>query len=168
VGYENVFETFGQFMGKGCKPSIFNPHPTTMDCYRANVFNKLSAQDHGSWFSTLADGFCGGAGASACTWRVVSVDKIVQRTCHTSVFGAEVAATAPACFESCGNQKSNTSSPCWVDCFYKAALGPDGGTPGGAPGGMTTAALLEAWTKPFLPEAQGGCPAQQQAASSVF
>ena len=37
-------------MGKGCKPSIFEPHPTAMDCYRDNIFGKLSAEDHGSWY----------------------------------------------------------------------------------------------------------------------
>lgn len=38
-------------------------------------------------------GLCGGPGATACTWRVVSVDKIVQRSCHVRVFGAQVAAS---------------------------------------------------------------------------
>lgn len=132
-----------------------------MDCYRDNVFAKLSATTHGSWYSTLATGHCDGNGASACTWRVVSVDKIVQRSCHVRVFGAAVAATAPSCFKGCGNQSTNTSSPCWVDCFYRAALGPEAGTPGGKLGGMPTDALVAAWAKPFLPEAQGGCPAQE-------
>ena len=160
VGYENVFEQFGKWMkGTGCKRTIFQPNPTVMDCYRDNVFAKLSAENHGSWYSTLAQGYCGGAGASACTWRVVSVDKVVHRTCHVQVFGAEVAATAPSCFDNCGDQKANTSSPCWVNCFYKAALGPDAGTPGAPPSGLSIAALVAAWTKPFLPEAQGGCPA---------
>ena len=63
------------------------------DCYRSNIFGKLSAEDHGSWYSTLDKGYCGGAGSSACTWRVVAVDKIVKRECHVAVFGAEVAAT---------------------------------------------------------------------------
>lgn len=48
----------------------------------------------------------------------------------------------------------------WVNCLYKAALGPDAGTPGGAVAGMSTTDLIAAWTKPFLPEAEGGCPPQ--------
>lgn len=104
---------------------------------------------------------------AAYLWRVVSVDKIVERSCHVRVFGATVAATAPSCFDDCGSQSTNTSSPCWVNCFYKAALGPEAGIPGGTPGGMSTADLVAAWTKPFLPEAQGGCPAQQAVAVAV-
>ena len=50
AGYENVFEQFGKWMGKGCKRTIFNPHPTAMDCYRDNIFGKLTADDHGSWY----------------------------------------------------------------------------------------------------------------------
>ena len=92
----------------------------------------------------------------------MSVDKIVQRTCHVRVFGAAVAVTAPSCFDDCGAQKTNTSSPCWVNCFYEAALGPEAGTPGGKAGGMSTGDLAAAWAKPFLPEAQGGCPAQEE------
>jgi len=41
IGYENVYESFGKFMGKGCKRSIFQPFPSAMDCYRANVFVRL-------------------------------------------------------------------------------------------------------------------------------
>ena len=52
--------------------------------------------------------------------------------------------------------------PCWTDCLYKAALGPEAGTPGGALAGMSTDDLVAAWEKPFLPEAQGGCPPQQE------
>ena len=98
---------------------------------------------------------------------MVSVDKIVERECHVRVFGAAVAATAPGCFDDCGAQKTNTSSPCWVNCFYKAALGPEAGTPGGTPAGMSTTDLVAAWTKPFLPEAQGGCPPQEQEVGAV-
>ena len=48
------------------------------------------------------------------------VEKIVSRECHTRVFGATVQATAPDCVASC-DQPHNVSSPCWTDCFYKAA-----------------------------------------------
>ena len=65
--------------------------------------------------------------------------------------------------DGCGADKTNTSSPCWVDCFYKAALGPEAGRPGGAVAGMPMQQLVAAWQKPFLPEAEGGCPAQPAA-----
>jgi hypothetical protein len=160
VGYEDVYNTFKRFLKPTCRASIFNPHPTPVDCYGVAVHQKLSTEANGSgvWYSTLDTGYCGNA-SSKCTWRVVSVDKIVQRECHIRVFGAAVASTAPKCFDGCGDQKTNTSSPCWVDCFYKAALGPDAGKVGGTVSGMPTAALVKAWEKPFLPEKEGGCPA---------
>jgi hypothetical protein len=156
LGYERVFETMGRYI-QGCKANA-----TTVDCYSDNVFKKLSATNPGAWYSSLKTGYCGASavGDNGCTWRVVSVDKVVKRDCHTKVFGETVKATAPACFESCGNQKNNVTSPCWVDCFYKAALGPDSGRPGGVVAGMSTAALEEAWVKPFLSEKEGGCSPQ--------
>merc|ERR1711966_605822 len=110
----------------------------------------------------LEQGYCSSENSTDCTWRVVSVDKIVQRSCHTRVFGEAVAATAPDCFENCGDQKTNTSSPCWVECFYKAALGPDSGKIGGSVAGMSTVELTAAWQKSFLPVEEGGCPPQEE------
>lgn len=161
LGYQKLLETFGHY-GSSCKPSIFHPHPTKGDCYTKHVIKKLSPEYPGQWYSSLEKGYCDSRAKNDCTWRVVSVDKIVKRECHTQVFGAAVAATSPACFEQCGDQKTNTSSPCWVDCFYQAALGPDSGKPGGAVTGMSTGALATAWQKPFLPVEQGGCPPQKQ------
>jgi len=156
LGYESVYETMGAFV-EGCKANA-----TAVECYTDSVFKKLSAKTPGVWYSSLETGYCGSSevGVDGCTWRVVSVDKIVKRACHTKVFGAAVGATAPGCFDRCGNQKTNVTAPCWVDCFYKAALGPDSGKPGGAVTGMSTTALEEAWVKPFLSEKEGGCPPQ--------
>jgi len=155
MGYERVYETMGRFI-QGCKSNA-----STVDCYTDNVFKKLSSTTPGIWYSSLEKAFCGSSavGTGGCTWRVASVDKIVKRACHTQVFGAAVSATAPACFDRCGDQKTNVTSPCWSDCFYKAALGPDSGQPGGVVAGMSTMALEQSWVKPFLSEEDGGCPA---------
>ena len=162
-GYENVYEQFSKYIGTGgCKVSPYKPHPKPADCYTMNTFTKLNAQDHGSWYSTLDKGYCDAPGGE-CTWRVVAVDKIVKRECHVQVFGTEVLkAGDPKCLDGCGDQRANTSSPCWVDCFYKAALGPDADKVGGAVAGLSLDELKAAWTKPFLPEADGGCPPQEE------
>lgn len=89
VGFEDVFKQFSRFIKPGCRRTLFKPQPTPADCYRGNFFSKLSADEHGSWYSSLDKGDCAKAG-SACTWRVVSVDKIVKRSCHTRVFGEVV------------------------------------------------------------------------------
>jgi hypothetical protein len=163
LGYENVYEQFGQWITPGgCKPSPFQPHPRPSDCYAAAAFTKLNEVNHGSWYSSLDLGYCGSPG-SACTWRVVSVDKIVQRSCHATVFGAAVQKNGdPGCLLGCGSQATNVSSPCYVDCFYKAALGPESGTVGGAIAGMSLDELQAAWRLPFSPESEGGCPAQPE------
>ena len=137
-------------------------------CYESAIFSKLNASKVPAyWYSSQDMGYCDAPGhtGDSCTWRVVRVDKIVTRACHSKVFGDTVQASAPAaCLDGCGAQKTNTSSPCWADCFYKAALGPDSGKPGGAVAGMSLEALVDAWVKPFLPEAQGGCAAQEELA----
>lgn len=84
---------------------------------------------------------------------------MVTRDCHGKVFGDAVQASAPpACLDACGAQRTNTSSACWANCFYKAALGPDAGHVNGTVAGMPIAAMVEAWEKPFLDEHKGGCP----------
>ena len=164
VGYENVDATMGRYIGHdGCKRSLRHPFPSHADCYIEDLFTKLTPKEHGSWYSTLESGYCGKKGSS-CKWRLVSVDKIVRRDCHTRVFGDVVQARGEkACLQGCGpGQAHNVSSPCWVECFYKAALGPDSYKPGGAVQGMSMEELTAAWLKPFLPEAKGGCPAQEE------
>jgi len=161
VGQKNIVDAFGRFHHiKRCLPFMGK----TM-CYTSAVFNKLAeSSDPAYWYSSLDTGYCDMPGhtGDSCTWRVVAVDKVVTRKCHSRVFGDIVQATqSPACLDACGSQKTNTSSPCWVDCFYRAAAGPDSGKPFGKAGGMSLAALTAAWEHPFLPEHQGGCPPVQ-------
>ncbi|KAL1515325.1 hypothetical protein AB1Y20_001956 [Prymnesium parvum] len=93
-------------------------------------------------------------------WRLASVESVVTRSCHTRVFGHAVQATAPpGCLERCGAQRSNTSSPCWADCFFQAALGAHSRASSAAAGGLSLAQLVAAWEAPFLPVEQGGCAA---------
>ena len=166
VGREDLYDHFGPSNSSHHHSFCHILSPPSI-CYQSNAFKKLSPQKPGYWYSSLASGYCGaGSTGDNCTWRVKSVDKIVTRACHSRVFGMEVqAAGNPKCLDGCGDQRTNTSSPCWVDCFYKAALGPDSGKPGGAVEGMPVSELVAAWEKPFLPEAQGGCPAQKELAS---
>ena len=164
VGREDLKSHFGH---DGRHHFACKPDSPTYYCYMAAVFNKLNSTELDTyWYSSLAAGYCDAPGATECTWRVVSVDKIVKRECHARVFGELVQATQPsaACLDACGAQKTNSSSPCWTDCFYRAAMGPSSGTPGGKAGGMSLAALTAAWEKPFAPEAEGGCPAMPQMA----
>ena len=58
-------------------------------------------------------------GARGCTWRVASVERIIQKRCHNRLFFGAVEARGGACFAGCGADARNASSPCWTDCFYK-------------------------------------------------
>ena len=75
----------------------------------------------------------------------------------------KVDAAKDACFATCDDSgvgpERNTSSACWIQCFYDTVLGPNAGQPGGAVEGMPLEDLIVAWDRPFLPEAKGGCPA---------
>ena len=158
VGRENLIESFGHYHHHGgCKW-----YESKSECYELAIFSKLNGSSVPAyWYSSQAMGNCDDPShdGKGCTWRTVSVDKIVTRDCHSKVFGDIVQATQPpACLDACGSQKTNTSSSCWVDCFYKAAAGPDSGKPGGKVAGMSFAELTAAWEHPFLPEDQGGCP----------
>ena len=125
LGFENIYVKFGSFgLRPGCRRSLLKPFPTKWDCYSGNIFALLNATHHGTWYSSLDQGYCGAPGAgAACTWRVLRAE-VIMRECHTRVFGAEVARTAPDCFDGCGAQRANSSSLCWIDCFYQVARSP--------------------------------------------
>lgn len=132
------------------------------ECYRENAAKKFTDAVPGYWYSSLDIGYCGDKQPSDanCTWRVISVDKIVNKTCHNDRYFSAVEKVNPSCFSDCGPGPRNTSSACWINCFYTTALGPDSGKPGGAVTGMPLDDLVNAWTAPFdsTDPAKGGCP----------
>ena len=109
----------------------------------------------GMWYSTFA-------ASEGSAWRVVEVEKVVTKACSdASLYGAIEARDSVKCFDACGAR--NTSSPCWIGCFYRTILGAEGMLPTGAgrPGGMSYEALAAAWEAPFASSdpSRGGCPA---------
>ena len=120
----------------------------------------------GNWSSTAAAGQCDPAtrGAPAgCSWRMVQEVKRASKTCADVSIGRYVEASDERkCFESCGAaDRTNSSSPCWINCFFSTMLGPNSTTVIPSPGGIPIEALFEAWRRPFESDeaAQGGCPA---------
>ena len=113
----------------------------------------------GAWYSTFA-------ASENSAWRVVKVEKVVTKACSdASLYDAIEARDSVKCFDACGGASSprNTSSPCWIGCFYRTILGAEGMLPTGAgrPGGMSYESLAAAWEAPFASSdpSQGGCPA---------
>jgi len=67
------------------------------------------------------------------------------------------------CFNACPTaERYNTTSECYIRCFYATVLGPHAGTGAIHPGddGMPIDLLEAAWNQPFASEDrhQGGCP----------
>ena len=67
------------------------------------------------------------------------------------------------CFNACPTaERYNTTSECYIRCFYATVLGPHAGTGAIHPGddGMPIDVLEAAWNQPFASEDrhQGGCP----------
>jgi len=138
-------------------------HSDPWECYRSNAGKKFTTESPGVWYSSLMDGYCGDTTnyyADNCTWRVVSVPKIITKKCHNEIFLGAVEAGGQDCFSACGEDVKNNSSPCWADCFYKTVLGPNSGKAGGAIAGMSLDSLLAAWKAPFESDdpSKGGCP----------
>jgi hypothetical protein len=164
VGRQDVWNKTAKYLRNGTDPLGCRPDDTTVACIMNAALSKLNSSGlHANWYSSLASGFCDrlsdGGDAATCTWRVVSVDKVITRECHLRIFGSAVQQTHPVCLEGCSSQqRTNASSACWAKCFFKAALGPDSAKPGGSVAGLSLAKLVSAWQKPFLPVEQGGCP----------
>lgn len=157
-------ETVGNFFGPGNAPSTRPGHSIApWDWWKQGLVRLFGA---GLWFSTAAAGQCDPAqqGVPAgCTWRAVSEVKRVGKPCADASIGGFVEkADTHGCFDACAPaDRSNSSSACWIGCFFKTVLGPTSSSVIPSPGGMPLAALSEAWRRPFESSdaTQGGCPA---------
>jgi hypothetical protein len=160
VGVKNISD---HVHGHDCREGDPN-----WECWRDAVGHKTG----GFWYSTFGDGYCGDGTAPApagCTWRVAEFVKRVNKTCSDNAVYGEVekvdAQAADSCFSKCADSvvgpMRNTSSVCWVTCFYNTVIGPAASKPGGAVAGMPLADLTTAWGLPFdsTDPAKGGCPA---------
>jgi hypothetical protein len=125
LGREEVKTYFGRGH-RGCRQGS-----PAWQCYEAALPQKLTADTPGYWYSSIRSAYCGDSplGTNGCTWRVVQVAKVVSLACQSKVFYGAVEKSGQACFTACGADSSNTSSPCWVDCFYKTVLGPGAAVP---------------------------------------
>jgi len=180
VGYENLTETFKPAF---CTWDYYVTEPWA--CWEFNVISLTG----GGWYSTPASGYCDDLPDGApCTWRVVQVEKIIDKACSDeSIYAAVEAHDDSGCFDGCdaslptwgdvgaqddlrerGNttHERNTTSPCWIGCFYKTVLGANGMLPASSGGldandGMTYDDLVAAWARPFESDdpALYGCPA---------
>ena len=135
---------------------------TEYDCWSEHARAKLTADLPGHWYSFLDIGNCAlhpGVGNPNCTWAVLTIDKVVNKTCHTNRLFQAVRQAAPGGFANC-SATPNATDPCWLRGFYIGALGPDAGKAvGWKVGGLPLEKLREFWTRPFESDAAPfGCP----------
>ena len=163
VGFENVTEKFSGFHHR-CYTTT--DQQELAECWSVMSVHKMGGADYyGGWYSPLDVGCADPVNPTEnCTWRVVSTNAIINRTCHTEQFFSAVASYNHTCFNECppvapGDSKLNDF--CNLQCFYQTALSPDIGDPSAEVNmttGIPTPQLVQAWLSGFRPEAEGGCP----------
>ena len=85
--------------------------------------------------------------------RLVETVKKVNSTCMRSHIHAALEHSGAECFTQCP-QPTNSSSMCYIECFYEALLGPDGGRTTPAAGGLNGTEIVGLWLQAFA-----DCPA---------
>jgi len=128
------------------------------------------AKTFGFWYSTWTEGECRPDDPKQhfCSWRLVAAEKISKMCSDASIDAAVIAGDAHApwgarCFSGCSvADRHNSSSACFIECFYNNVLGPHGSSQlmnHTSPNfGMPLSELRVAWARPFLSVAEGGCP----------
>jgi len=151
-----------------------------IDLWHGNVLSKTN----GFWYSTQPQGECNSSDVNQhyCSWRVAAVDKKISKRCSDAaindaiVEGDKKASWGARCFDNncTAADRSNTTSQCWIECFYANVLGKLGSSQllnhTSPDFGIPLSELGAAWDRPFLPVKQGGCPAlpsNHQAADPV-
>ena len=122
-------------------------------------------------FSTDSLGYCGDGTDPApegCTWSVQKIVKVVNKSCSDNAIytaieqAAANASRRESCFAQCDDsgvgRKRNTSSTCWISCFYDTLIGEGAGSKVVVRGGMSAEGIRSLWSLPFARGAgAGGC-----------
>jgi hypothetical protein len=120
----------GEFLGRFYNASRYNSATPDFEWYGVNTLQRFGS---GMWYSTVGKAQCGlPSSPSNCSWRIAEVVKRVSRNCSDGVQEAAVRAadskakTGGGCFTRCP-QATNTSSPCWIKCYFDTLLGAGAG-----------------------------------------
>jgi len=140
VGEENIADLFGRFPTRPGSPAT------------SYWMKNLVERTGGRWYSTFEAGECGSPLATGCYWRLVQTTKVINATCHSTSLRKQLETTGGPCFNACA-QPLNTSSSCYLGCYYTTLLGPDAGTTFPSTGGLGGPAITSLWTDAF-----DGCP----------
>lgn len=142
--YVGVSNLSTRYENSSSTSKCLEPWSSQIDCWRMHVVDSTG----GLWFSTLKGGYCDGG--SDCTWRVAGDVKRINKTCSDeSIYSNVEAADKSGCFSGCGATR-NTTSPCWIKCFYDTVLGPNSDSYKWRPNtGFNKEQLAALWESPF-------------------
>lgn len=113
----------------------------------------------GHWYSTPTQGECkdGAAlGTNGCTWRLVAAKKYVNESCVNANVDRVIEQHNSKCFAACPDHGKDTTSDCYLQCYYNALVGDDAN----ALEPLASSELEGAWLGSFASSdpAIGGCP----------
>ncbi len=157
LGSQNPTTTFWsrpQSPNHGSKPDS-----ETASRWQTNLANRTNQVGTGThWYSTLEAGNCDDPSAQGCHWRLVEIVKKVSSDCMRQHVHSALHTSGAKCFQGC-SQPTNSSSLCYIECFYESLLGIDGGRTTPAVGGMSGEEIVGLWLQAFeacpaLPPAQ--------------
>jgi hypothetical protein len=123
----------------------FAPNPydgETSQRWESNLANRTG----GLWYSALQEG-------EGKYWRLAETVKKVNASCMSVHWSQRLEKNAVGCFKGCP-QPTNSSSMCYIECFFEGLLGPDGGRMTPAVGGLTGEEIIGLWLDAFA-----ACPA---------
>lgn len=133
------------------------PTPGTRGRYNdeADYWNYNTANTLGGYWYSLA----GVNGASpAPSWSARTVKSINSR-CQQRWLYKRVQEVGADCFNGCASP-TNTTSECWIRCFYDTTLGSNSATSASPSGGLGGETIAQLWSAGFESEdpSVGGCP----------
>lgn len=135
------------------EPGTRYPHRMNFDYWDYNVAALLGDRGGGRWYSLRKED-------EGKFWRNAKIVKVINAGCQATALDALVAKRGEGCFRSCP-QPLNTSTTCWVDCFFETVLGKGHNTSVTPAGGMEPGDVTGAWLQGFNSDdpAEFGCPA---------
>jgi len=144
VGVESPSEVFEKF-----------PMPKHAKNYNWWLIN-LAERIDGKWYSMPAAGQCDDS-AKPCTWRLVESKRRVLKSCQDEYIFDQINKINPTCFSTCPQPKNSTST-CFIECFYSTLLGVNSDK-GKSTGGLSQEQISDMWKFPVVnDERKGGCP----------
>lgn len=155
--FSNLTTNCPPTVGVESPASVFNRFPIQPDSpnwswWTRNLVDRLD----GRWYSTPSSGECDDTD-KPCYWSLVQTNRRILKSCQDAYIFSQVEKRNPSCWNGCP-QPTNTTSDCYIGCFFSTLLGPDSDHRNSTVG-MTAAEIVGIWTYPVVnDETKGGCP----------